>query len=77
MKKTTVVSIEHFQKGLTLFCFVFGFIWEKFSNVSSYCQVRLVLFIMAPDYQLLTKYQGVKEFHMLAHIGCYSKVMEL
>ena len=24
-----------------------------------------------------TKYQGVKEFHMLARIGCYSKVMDL
>ena len=22
------------------------------------------------------KYQGVKEFHMLARIGCYTKVME-
>ena len=21
------------------------------------------------------KYQGVKEFHMLAHIGCYCKIM--
>ena len=23
------------------------------------------------------KYQGVKEFHMLARIGCYCKVMDL
>ena len=23
------------------------------------------------------KYEGVKEFHMLARIGCYSKVMDL
>ena len=23
------------------------------------------------------RYQGVKEFHMLARIGCYTKVMEL
>ena len=23
----------------------------------------------------ITKYQGVKEFHMLARIGCYSKIM--
>ena len=23
----------------------------------------------------ITKYQGVKEFHMLAHISCYCKIM--
>ena len=26
-------------------------------------------------YQLFLKYQGVKEFHMLARIGCYCNIM--
>ena len=25
--------------------------------------------------RMLKKYQGVKEFHMLAHIGCYGNIM--
>ena len=24
---------------------------------------------------IINKYQGVKEFHMLAHIGCYGNIM--
>ena len=29
----------------------------------------------APDLYQYWKYQGVKAFHMLARIGCYSKIM--
>ena len=33
-------------------------------------------FLVAED-QLTEKYQGVKEFHMLARIGCYCNIMVL
>ena len=49
---------------------------NKLLSVSVMLPIKTVTYCYIPDkFIKFKKYQGVKEFHMLAHIGCNCKIM--